>query len=213
MAIEPPLTLTIAGSTPKACWNRKTTAAKASFTSNRSISPMVSPASARIFSVTGTGPVSMMVGSVPIFAVARMRARGFRPWAIPNAASPIRMAAAPSTIPLELPAWWMWLIRSKLGYFIKATLSNPGMTSPISLKAGFKAPKACMSVPGRMYSSCRKISNPLRSLMVTTERLNRPSFHASAALRWLSIARASASSRENPYCVAMISAEMPCGTK
>ena len=38
------------------------------------------PASRRIFSVTGTGPVSMIVGSVPILAVARMRARGFRPW-------------------------------------------------------------------------------------------------------------------------------------
>ena len=99
------------------------------------------PLSRRIFSVTGTGPVSMIVGSVPILAVARMRARGFRPCASPNSALPIRMAAAPSTMPRELPAWWMWLIRSRCGYFIIATLSKPGITSPMSLKAGFSAPR------------------------------------------------------------------------
>ena len=38
------------------------------------------PLSRRIFSVTGTGPVSMIVGSVPILAVALIRARGFRSW-------------------------------------------------------------------------------------------------------------------------------------
>ena len=57
------------------------------------------PASRRIFSVTGTGPVSMIVGSVPIFAVALMRARGFRSWRTPKSRSPIRSAAAPSTMP------------------------------------------------------------------------------------------------------------------
>ena len=79
MAIEPPLTLTRAGSTSNACWKRSTTEANASFTSKRSMSLMDMPLSARIFSVTGTGPVSMMVGSVPILAVALMRARGFNP--------------------------------------------------------------------------------------------------------------------------------------
>ena len=46
--------------------------------------------SRRIFSVTGTGPVSMIVGSVPILAVALMRARGLRPWRTPKSRSPIR---------------------------------------------------------------------------------------------------------------------------
>ena len=73
------------------------------------------PASRRIFSVTGTGPVSMIVGSVPILAVALMRARGFRSWRTPKSRSPIRSAAAPSTMPEELPAWWTWLMRSSCG--------------------------------------------------------------------------------------------------
>ena len=47
---------------------------------------MSMPLSRRIFSVTGTGPVSMIVGSVPILAVALIRARGFRPWLIAEVA-------------------------------------------------------------------------------------------------------------------------------
>ena len=73
---------------------RSTTLAKASFTSKRSMSLIDMPESRRILSVTGTGPVSMIVGSVPIFAVARMRARGFSPWASPKAFDPISTAAA-----------------------------------------------------------------------------------------------------------------------
>ena len=64
---------------------------------------MLMPLSRRIFSVTGTGPVSMMVGSVPILAVARMRARGLRPSCSPSSLLPIRTAAAPSTMPEMLP--------------------------------------------------------------------------------------------------------------
>ncbi len=115
----------------------------------------------------------MIVGSVPILAVARMRARGFSPCASPNAFEPTSTPAAPSTMPLELPAWWTWLIRSRCGYFISATLSKPGITSPISLNAGFSAPSACMSVPGRMYSSVARIGRPLTSRTVRIERAKR----------------------------------------
>ena len=56
------------------------------------------------------GPVSMMVGSLPIEANARMRARGLRPAFFAAFLLPTSTAAAPSTMPLELPAvctWWM----------------------------------------------------------------------------------------------------------
>jgi hypothetical protein len=59
----------------------------------------------RIFFVTGTGPVSIIVGSVPIFSEAKTRARGFKPDFIPNSLDPIKVAEEPSTIPLEFPAW------------------------------------------------------------------------------------------------------------
>ena len=106
IAMAPPFTLTLPWSTSKACMKRSTTLAKASLTSNKSMSPTLMPVSFRIFSVTGTGPVRLMVGSVPIFAVAFTRARGFRPYFSPNSLLPTSTAAAPSTIPEELPAWW-----------------------------------------------------------------------------------------------------------
>ena len=83
---------------------RRTTDEKASFTSNRSMSPIDIPLSARIFCVAGTGPVSMIVGSVPILAVALIRARGVRPFASPKALDPTSRPAEPSTMPDELPA-------------------------------------------------------------------------------------------------------------
>ena len=67
-----------------------------------------------------------------------MRARGFSPCFSPNSFEPISTPAAPSTMPDELPAWWMWLIRSRCGYFIIATLSKPGMVSPIVLEGGLQ---------------------------------------------------------------------------
>ena len=44
-----------------------------------------------------------------------MRARGVKPWVLPAASEPIRTAAAPSTIPDELPAWCTWLMRGTCG--------------------------------------------------------------------------------------------------
>ena len=73
--------------------------------------------------------------------------------------------------------------------------------------------RAAMSVPGRMYSSCARMVSPLRSRTGTMDRAKRLSAQAAAALRWLSTANASACSRVKPYSVAMMSAEIPCGTK
>jgi hypothetical protein len=63
----------------------------------------VMPAFLSTFSVTGTGPVSMIEGSEPILANCRILARGFNPAAMPAFLLPSSTAAAPSTIPDELP--------------------------------------------------------------------------------------------------------------
>ena len=56
------------------------------------------------FLVTSTGPVSISAGSEPILAKARIFARGLRPARLPAALLPTSTAAAPSTMPDELPA-------------------------------------------------------------------------------------------------------------
>ena len=66
-------------------------------------------------SISGRFSWGMMVGSAPLSAAATMRARGFRPWVLPAASEPTSTAAAPSTMPEELPAWWTWLISSSSG--------------------------------------------------------------------------------------------------
>ena len=79
-------------------------------------------------------------------------------------------------------------MRSRCGYFSFATASKPGITSPISLKLGFSAPSACMSVPGRICSSRSRTGMPFWSFTVITEPANRPSSQAIAARFWLSTA-------------------------
>ena len=82
---------------------RSTTAANASFISIRSMSSIVRPAFASALRLAGAGPVSMIVGSVPVTAVARIRARGFRPSSSPIFSLPTATRLAPSTMPEELP--------------------------------------------------------------------------------------------------------------
>ena len=113
--MAPPLTLSFSCGTFKSFMNFMGTAAKASLTSNRSIWSIVRPALASAFCVAGMGPVSMMVGSAPDSAVATMRARGLSPCALAAASLPISTAAAPSTMPEELPAWCTWSMRSTCG--------------------------------------------------------------------------------------------------
>ena len=61
------------------------------------------------------GPVSMIVGSLPIDANARIRARGLMPAFRAARLLPSSTAAAPSTMPLELPAVCTWWIASTCG--------------------------------------------------------------------------------------------------
>ena len=84
--------------------------------------------------VAGVGPVSMIVGSEPVVAVATIRARGVRPSSRPACSEPISSSAAPSTMPEELPAVCTWSIASTQWYFCSATASKPP-TSPIPAKA------------------------------------------------------------------------------
>ena len=62
------------------------------------------PERASTFLVTSTGPVSMIAGSEPMLAKARIFARGLRPAFAPASREPNSTAAAPSTMPDELPA-------------------------------------------------------------------------------------------------------------
>ena len=62
------------------------------------------PERASTFLVTSTGPVSMIAGSEPMLAKARIFPRGFKPAFSPASREPINTAAAPSTMPDELPA-------------------------------------------------------------------------------------------------------------
>ena len=48
-----------------------------------------------------------------------------RPSSAPASLEPSSTAAAPSTMPDELPAWWTWLMRSTSGCAWMATASKP----------------------------------------------------------------------------------------
>src|SRR6516165_7918652 len=142
---------------------------------------------AKTFSVTSTGPVSMIAGSEPILANALMRIRGFNPAFSPACLLPISTAAAPSTMPDELPAWCTRLIVSSSGCACTATASKPPI-SPSCTKEGLSCAKDCSVVVGRMCSSLARMVSPFTSLTEITECAKRPSFHAVAARFWLSTA-------------------------
>jgi len=107
------------------------TDANASLTSKRSISPRCRPDFFNTFFVAGMGPVSMIVGSVPATAVATMRARGVSRCAFTAASLARRMAAAPSLICEEFPAW----------------------IHAVGLNAGWSVASFSTVVPGRIPSS------------------------------------------------------------
>ena len=63
------------------------------------------PERSNSFSVTSTGPVSIIAGSEPILVKARILARAFSPYFAAASLLPSSTAPAPSTMPDELPAW------------------------------------------------------------------------------------------------------------
>ncbi|MCY1448266.1 hypothetical protein D9M71_649230 [compost metagenome] len=122
-AIAPPLTLIRSWEMFSTRMYSSTTDAKASLSSNRSMSATPIPARLRARKEAGAGPSSMMVGSEPMEAKLRIRARGLRPRRSPASRLPTSTAAAPSTIPEELPAVCTWSISKTSGYFCKAMAS------------------------------------------------------------------------------------------
>ena len=77
--MAPPLTLTFSTSTASSLCQARTTEAKASFTSNTSMSRTVRPLRCRTDRVAGMGPVSIMTGSEPTSIESTMRARALSP--------------------------------------------------------------------------------------------------------------------------------------
>ena len=131
--------------------------ANASLISKRSMSSTFSSALARALRAAGMGPVSMRTGSLPATAMETMRARGLRPSERARPFDAITTAAAPSTIPDELPA----------------------CSTPSSLNEGLSAASVSTVVPGRGCSSRSKVRSP--SLSGRISRENQPRSIAFAA--------------------------------
>ena len=156
---------------------------------------------ASTFSVDGIGPVSMVTGSTPARAKVWKRARGVRPSSLAFSSLITSTAEAPSLIWLELPA----------------------VTLPSGLKAGFRLASVSAVVPGRMPSSAVTSSSLSTMLPVSLSRRfsetptisfsKRPSAVACSARCCDWAPKASSSSREMPHLSAIISAEMPWGTR
>ena len=170
------------------------------------------PALASALRQAGVGPVSMMVGSLPITAAARMRARGFRPAFLPPSWLPMSISAAPSTMPLRVagvvhvvdasPPWCTCAARwrrSPSGRWWRSW--PPAWPSPRGSR--------CRGWSRRRSSSGR----PAMSVTGITARLKCPAARAAAARLCELSAKASTSVRLKPSIVAIRSAPMPCGTK
>ena len=129
--MAPPLTLVLPRSALSSFSQARTTEAKASLISKRSMSSIDRPDFSRALAVAGIGPVSMVTGSTPARAKVWKRARGVRPSSLAFSSLMIRAAEAPSEIWLELPA----------------------VILPSGLKAGFRLASVSAVVSGRMPSS------------------------------------------------------------
>ena len=145
------------------------------------------------FLVAGIGPVSMITGSTPTVVWSRIRARGLRPYSSAFSRVISRTAAAPSEIWLELPA----------------------VTLPSGLNAGFRLASVSRLVSGRMPWSVTTVSSEpfILTCIGTISRSKRPSSVALCAFWWERSPSSSSSERGISHLSAIISAEMPCGTR
>jgi hypothetical protein len=146
------------------------------------------------------GPVSIITGSTPARAMAWKRARGRRPSWLAFSSLMIRAAEAPSVIWLLLPA----------------------VTLPSGLNAGLRlasVSRLLSRMPSSAVTSSSLSDTAPLSLSRWIERTatisfsKRPSSRATAARCWLRRAKASRSWRDRPHLSAIISAEMPWGTR
>ncbi len=137
-------------------------AAKASLISMRSRSCSVQPAFFKHNCDAGTGPIPIIVGSIPADEYAFILASGFNPSESAFFADIIMTAAAPSLMPDALPA----------------------VTDPSFENAGRKAESDSIVVPDLMYSSASNTILPFFCgiSIGRISSLNLPAFCAASAL-------------------------------
>src|SRR5438445_439610 len=176
IAPAPPFTFVISGGKPSSRITTRDWIANASFNSISPRSSTFNPARARALRVAGIGPRPIVRGSTPAAADETMRAIGGSPSSFTFKSLIIRRAAAPSLTPLEFPA----------------------VTVPPSRNAGGSFARASRDVSGRGCSSRVTRATPpffwgTGTGTISSENL--PLSIAAIALRWLSRAKRSCSSR------------------
>ena len=135
----------------------------------------------------------MITGSTPTVVWSTIRARGLRPNSSAFSRVISSTAAAPSEIWLELPA----------------------VTLPSSLNAGLSSESVSRLVSGRMPWSVTTVSSVpfILTFIGIVSRSKRPSSVAWCA-SWCERSPSSSSSERGiSHLSAIISAEMPCGTR
>ena len=204
-AIAPPLTLTLAGSAPVSACQASTTLAKASLTSNRSMSSRRRPARRSTLSVAGMTPVSIISGSSPDTAKrVQPGLRGEAQLARPVSLVVISSAALPSLTGLALPAVTRQPIcgnRALHSSLAKAG-RRPASTSGVVLRADALVP----------VHDDRRTVGPVTGNGAISP-VNRPAAVAAAARWWLAAANSSSRARSRSHLAAISSALMPCGTR
>ena len=197
--IAPPLTLVISCSRPSRRIQPMVWAAKASLISMSPMSAMARPSRLSSFPVAGTGPYPMTPGSTPAAAEPTHRAMGLRPSARAFSPSINRSAAAPSLMPLELPAVTVPPSRKDGASRASFSIEVSRVKRPFSLRQ-----RGCSSVSTMTGAPFARGAS-----MGTISSAKRPASMAATVRRWLSRAKASCSSR--PICIsaAMFSAVSP----
>ena len=123
------------------------------------------PAASSALREAGTGPIPMISGGTPAMPHETILASGFRPRRRASSASATTSAAAPSTIPLALPA-----------------VTNPSLPNE-----GLRAARPSSVVSGRRWSSFSTRTVLPRSFTSTgvISSANAPRSTAAAAACWL----------------------------
>ena len=185
-AIDPPCTFSRSHSTPS--WRAEgiTWAAKASFSSTRSMSSMLIPARASARRLASTGPSPMISGDRALTPVATIRASGVTPSSRARVSLITTSAAAPSLSGQALPA----------------------VTVPSGRKTGRRPDSPSTVVPGRGLSSTAT-TEPSARVTGVISRSKKPVAVAAAARDWLRAAYSSCSARVTPSSAATFSAVSP----
>src|SRR5208337_2631316 len=189
-ATAPPFTLSRCSSILRSVLQARTCAPNASLISNRSMSPILSPARASALCVEGTGPHPIISGRSPATAVARIFAIGLTPSARARSALISSTAAAPSLNCEELPAV-TWPSGLNEG------LSPASFSKVVSARGPWS-----MSTTAPSGSLTGAISSLKRSRAATARRFER-SENASASARvilYIPASRSAVSPMKNMSC-------------